>query len=171
MDVTVTVAQVYPGLSYTSIATVLGSTAANGTQPGLAYVSTPMTGMPPSAGVFAFTAAAAGDPFECALAPGGVLSPSNSPTDTDAGLITAAISAIDLTVIPNSFTLTLAWTKSATNVALSALGAEFGYVLTVSPPAGGFGPVPAAGSSIALIGGTDPSATPATSAGATVISG
>lgn len=169
MDVTVTVQQVYPGLTYTSIATVLGTTAANGTEPGLAYLSAVLTGLP-AAGVLPFTAAAAGDPFECAVAPGGVLSPSNDPTNVDAGLITAAISAVDTVVIPNSFTLTMAWSKSATNVALSALGTAFGYVLKVNAPASGFGPLPAAGSSVTLLGGTDPSATPATNAGATVIS-
>jgi len=155
-DVSVTTTQVYKGLTVASVETVLGATALGGTQPGLAFVGSPFTTLPDAVSP-AQNFVISGTNYEFAVpgSGGGILVPTNDATNPDAGLITVAITDIDTTA--ETFTLTLGWTKPAApplNVALSALASTFGYVLTVTPPAGGYQLPPAAGT-YTLVGGAD----------------
>jgi hypothetical protein len=54
VDVTVSTSQVYAGLTPASISTVLGAAPLGGTQPGLAYVSTPFTSLPTATAAISF---------------------------------------------------------------------------------------------------------------------
>jgi len=172
-DVTVAITQTYPNLTPDSIATVLGTPSIAGTQPGLAVVGTPLTTLPAVTAPTAFSAAATPPQFPVPSSEGVLLPTHNeAPEASDAGLITASITAVVAGTgdAPGTFTLTLAWTKNATGLAVSALGTNFGYVLTVTAPSGGFGAWPAPNTTIHFLGGTDASQIPATPATATVIS-
>jgi hypothetical protein len=199
VDVTVSTSQVYAGLTPASISTVLGAVPLGGTQPGLAYVSTPFTSLPTAATAISFASNLAlikhpngsvrarrrtmaskrpakskalltGAPLmlDVAGSGGGVLSPTHDAASeaADAALLQAAISSVDSGA--GTFTLMLSWTKSQTAIALSSLAATFAYLVTVTPPTGGFVYAPAANSSITLLGGTDPATIAPNSAGATV---
>jgi hypothetical protein len=171
LNVTVSTTQIYTGLNYdpaktNSIEELLGTNATNGTQPGLAYVGTKLTAVPAAAGATKFTQPGAGKPFQFLLGTGGVLLPTNSPTDNDAGLITATIA----NVVGDTFDLTLAWSKTVTNVTPATLGSSFAYLITVKAPASGFGSTPAVPSTVTLVGGANASSNPAIAASATVIS-
>jgi hypothetical protein len=151
VDVKVSTTQVYAGLTPVSIATLLGTAPLAGTQPGLAYVSTPLTGVPTDTAMANFT----GNPLQFALpGSGGILSPTHDAASeaADAALLQASVTA----ATASTFTLTLTWTKAETAVPLSGLAAMFAYVITVTPPTGGFVYAPAAHSQITLYGGTDP---------------
>jgi hypothetical protein len=168
VDVTVTTKQVYAGLTVASLATVLGTVALGGTQPGLAFVSTPLATMPTATAATNFT----GTPLVFDI-PGssGVLSPTHDAAAeaADAALLQAAIS--DVNAAASTFTLTLSWTKSQTAVPLSSLATTFAYLITITPPTGGFVYGPAAGSSVTLAGGTDPATIAPNPAQATIAPG
>ncbi len=168
-DVTVTVTQIYAALTITSIQTVLGTQTVRGSEPGLAVVGTPLASLPSATAPMLFSADPTNPP-RFAVGVGILLPTHDAATEkADAGLIAASITSV--AAAPGTFTLTLTWTKSVTGIPASALGASFGYVLTVTPPAGGFGPLPPANTSVTLLGGTDSSNIAATAATATVISG
>ena len=176
LNVTVSTTQTYTGLNYAadaanSIEQVLGTSATNGTQPGLAYVSTAPTSAPTvTSNPVAFVIPAGGTVYEFAVPnTNGVLTASNDSTNADAGLITAAIANVNSTA--GTFDLTLAWIKNVPSVTTANLTSSFAYLITVTAPPSGFGPMPATPSTITLSGGANPAATPAASASATVISG
>jgi len=173
MDVTVTVLQTYPGLTWTGtgpnlIQTVLGIATVTGTQPGLAVVGNNLTALPDPSAPASFSLSGGSYEFAPSTFGAGSLLPSNDPTNSDAGTITAAVSAVDSTA--ETFTLTLGWTKKGQGLTLSSIAAEFAYVVTITVPAGSTA-LPAAGTAIYLAGGTDADSLPATAATATVISG
>ncbi len=171
-DVTVTATQIYAGLTITSIQAVLGTPTVPGSEPGLAVVGTPLATLPSATAPTLFSSDPTNPPrFAVPSSGGGILLPAHdAATETaDAGLIAASITSV--AAGPGTFTLTLTWTKSVAGIPASALGGSFGYVLTVTPPAGGFGPLPAANTRVTLLGGTDHSNIVATAATATVISG
>lgn len=169
-DVTVSTTQVYNGLTLATIATVLGTTAGGGTQPGLAYVSnvnTVATALPvATTAPENFPATPTPVQLAIAAASGNAFTLIACHQEADASRLQASISNVDTT--RNSFTLTLTWSKFAAAVPLASLSTQFGYVLTVTPPQGGFAYPPAAGSTT-LLGGTN--ATPATVAQAVVVAG
>jgi hypothetical protein len=163
VDVTVSTKQVYPALTPTSIATVLGTAPLAGTQPGLAYVSAPLTGMPTAVTT---PKTFSGSPL--AFVPpgsGGALSPTHDAASeaADAALLQATITNVTTT----TFDLTLIWSKEQT-VPLSSLPATFAYLVTIAPPPGGFVYAPAANSQITLVGGADPTSIPPSQAEAAV---
>jgi hypothetical protein len=176
LNVTVSTTQKYSGLNYASgaansIEQVLGTTATNGAEPGLAFVSTVPTAAPTAtANPVSFTILGGGTNYELDL-PGsnGVLTASANPTNADAGLITAAVSNVNSSA--GTFDLTLSWSKTVASVTPAAMQSNFGYLISVAAPVGGFGPTPAAPSGITLAGGADATSALAVAASATVISG
>ncbi len=170
MNVTVSTTQVYTNLSVSSVETVLGLTATGGSNPGLAYVSAPFTALPGDMAAAAFTAMP-GPNYELAVpgSGGGILMASHSAASSDAGHITAGITGSD--PVNEVFTLTLAWSNTVSSVTPATLQAAFGYLLTVTPPSGGFGAaLPAIPSTVVLVGGAGPSSTAAVAAAAPVLS-
>ena len=168
VDVTVATTQVYAGLTVASISNVLGTVALGGTQPGLAFVATPLATLPTAIAATNF----AGAPLQFDIpGSGGVLAPTHDAAAeaTDAALIQAAISNVDAGA--GTFTLTLSWTKAQAAVPLSSLAATFGYLVTITPPAGGFVYGPAANSNVTLTGGTDPGTIAPNPAQATIAPG
>jgi hypothetical protein len=171
LNVTVSTTQIYTGLDYdpgntNSIEELLGTSAINGTQPGLAYVGTKLTTAPAVAGATRFTQPGGVGSFQFSLGTAGVLLPAKNPTSSDAGLITATIA----NVVGNTFDLTLAWSKTVASVTPATLGSNFDYLITVTAPASGFGGAPAVPSTVTLVGGANASSNPAIAASATVIS-
>jgi hypothetical protein len=168
VDVTVSTSQVYKSLTTASIATVLGTAPLGGTQPGLAYVATPLTSLPSDMAATGFS----GTPLQFAApGSGGALELAHAAAGeaADAGLVQAAISDVNATA--GTFTLTLSWTKKQTAVKLSDLPATFAYLITITPSAGGFAYAPAANSSVTLVGGTDPTTILPSPAEAAVVPG
>jgi len=171
VDVTVTVTQAYPGLTAASIVSELGTTATNGSQPGLAIVKAGTVKAPDVAVEGDFSG---GPPAKWAplLKDGATVAftlNARNNDDPDSvnphGAITAVVPGA--TPADTTFTLTLSWRKTKTGVKLSNLGTAFVYVLNVSAPPSGFAP-PAAGV-FNLIGGADASSAAAAAAQATVL--
>jgi hypothetical protein len=168
VDVTISTTQTYAGLSLSSISGVLGTKTTAGTQPGLAQVSNVGTALPT-----ATTAPLSfgGTPAQLAVpaASGAAFTLVPTHPETNASLVQVAISAVDTT--KNVFTMTLTWTLSANQLALASLASEFGYLVSITPPAGGFAYPPSAATYV-LQGGTDAhSGIPATAAQAVVVAG
>ena len=174
LNVTVSTTQFYPGLNFTSgdpqnIETVLGTTAGGGSEPGLAFVSTPPAGATPlptaTTGAVGFSLVGADYVFDL---PGTAAVLTASDDTTDAQHITATIGNIQSG--PSTFDLTLSWSKTVTNVTPATLGSNFSYLISVAAPPAGFGAIPPVPSSITLVGGADTSSSAAAKATATVIS-
>ncbi|UWZ81756.1 hypothetical protein [Occallatibacter riparius] len=152
--VTITVAakEVYKDMTPALIGTTLGTSA--GAAEGLVYVSDPGTGEMP--GTFS-GAISAGPDFNLAVPEAAdssktafTLAATSQDPAADAQLIKLDI-VPDAGAPPTTFTLTVSWTKTQTDVKLSSLSATnpFAYLVTFS---GQSGPLPAAGS-ITLKGG------------------
>jgi hypothetical protein len=169
VDATVTVTQTWPDLTVASIIEQIGTTATNGSRPGLAILKN-ATVVLPAVGSGPFVTGAS-----TSWAPGkqdgtaGVAFTLNArnPDDADGVLPRGKISAVNLGA--GTFTLELSWQKTALGVKLNKLGDAFAYVITVAAAGSGFAP-PAPGL-VTLIGGSDATASPATNAQATVLAG
>ncbi len=185
IDVTVSVTQVYPGLTLATLGNVIGTTANGGSTPGLAFLSStnPPTSMPVSGSPVSFAVPQGGSNFVAAIPSGSGASPAFTlqalNAQPDAKNLTATISAVTAT----SFTLTISWQKSQTAISLAnglgPLNTAFGFLLNFGPPPGGAPAsnayAPPAASTITLRGGADPvpagQAQAAVAASATALSG
>lgn len=168
VDATVTVTQVWPNLTVTSIVDQLGVTATDGSHPGLAVLKNNTVVLPAvGSATFSGTPTSWAPAKQDGSAGAAFTLKARNPDDADAVAPTGKISAVN--VGAGTFTLELGWKKTVTGVKLSKLGDAFAYVLTVGAPATGFAP-PAPGL-ITLAGGVDATSSPAASAQATVLAG
>jgi hypothetical protein len=168
VDVTVATSQIYNGLTIATIGKILGTAPLGGSAPGLAYVTTPPTTLPTAAAAANFT----GTPLQYELpGSGGILEPTHDAATeaADAALLQAAVSNVDSGA--GTFTLTLSWSKTHSALPLNSLAATFAYLVTITPPTGGFVSAPAANSSVSLSGGIDPTLIPPSPAGITIAPG
>lgn len=167
-DVTVTETDTYAGLNLAALVAQLGAAAGAGSAPGMAFVSGPAPSVLPEAGTYAFAPPAPGAPATAAIAKagGGVAFTLQARSGSaDGALIVATVGDVDAAA--KTFSLTLVWTKSVTGRAISALAADFAFVVTIAAPAGGYR-APAVGE-ITLVGGADTIVQPAVKASATVL--
>jgi len=133
----------------------LGSTASNGTKPGLVFVSSAGAPALPKDGTYTFAAPAAGQPVEANLdmepGPGTAFTLKARAVDPTGTVTNAEVKSSDAT--NQTFTLIVTWTRSVTATAISALAAEFVNVITIAPPDGGYrAPNPG---KVILVGGSD----------------
>jgi hypothetical protein len=91
-----------------------------------------------------------------------------NPADAEAQHTTVTVSGVSNDPNDPSFTLTAVWVKGAAKVHAADLAGQFGYEISVDPPAGGALGVPANGTT-ALRGGAE--AQPASAASAIVVAG
>jgi len=173
VDVTATETDKYERLTLETLNAQLGVTGGEaGSRPGLLRVKTnPKTADPVAALDIAATPPAAGATLPTWTAAGAgaavafTLEPRRPGTAAlfDAGDIDVSVS--DVTPPPGggavggTFTLTVTWSRKATNVTagnVAAKLADLGYVVTVDPPDGGF-KLPRPGT-VSLAGGSEPTA-------------
>lgn len=174
VDVAITAIDRYEGMTLASLEETLGTSSASGERPGLVRVK--------SVGAL--------DPVEGAAAPA---SPQTTPpswivesetpatpaftvearrTGTDPARVTVAITDLDASATPATFTLTATWLVEAKDVTASSLpalatAAAFAVEITPSPPTGSY-KLPMQGT-VSLEGGAE--VKPATPARATVLAG
>ena len=165
MSVQVVATQVYPGLTTTTIETVLGTTAASA--PGLVYVQSnndqpPATVWPAVPIGASLAVAQAANSADTAF----VLAPANAAEEAN----------ITISVVPDplpatTFSVTAIWQSSANGLTPAALinGATNPFALFVSFTGPADGPLPAPGT-VALQGGAAATSSPAVPATATVLS-
>lgn len=152
-DFRVTETETYANIEPVNLIGTIGATPNGGNRPGLVFVpSAPPVGLP-RAGTYAMTAAAPGDPANVDI-PKHAGAGNAFALRTRAGGADAPATSVVITVDApaNKFTLVAKWTK-AQNVAMTGLAAAFAYVITVTPPEGGY-LAPAAGKTV-LSGGSD----------------
>jgi hypothetical protein len=154
-DAQVAESDVYELLTPATLEAVLGTSATNGQQPGLAFVSSAGAPALPKNGTYPLN----GDPATVDIpkadgSPGG-FSLRSKAGGTDAALTTATVSRSDDPEHPGTFMLQLTW-KKATAAAIEpgGLGTTFAYEISVDPPAGGTLAAPAPGT-YGLGGGAD----------------
>jgi hypothetical protein len=175
VDTTVSARQSWSLLTADSLQSVLGTTTATGSQPGLVVLVTPApaAGTIPAAG----TVAAAGTPAEFAIPKQGggtaftLQAVFNTAADAaDAALLTVTIADVD--PASGSFSLVVNWTKSVSATTLKDLETAnpFAFLVSFAAPAGGLIGPPNAGA-IALQGGADNSPSGAVTAQATALMG
>lgn len=163
-DFTVTETETYLALDLATLKEKVGTSASNAKSPGLVFISSAGAPVLPKAAVYAL----AGDPavkdIDKNAGGGAAFSVQSRAGGADAALTTVEIKDVDTGA--NTFTLIATWTKTAAATAVSAMGAQFPYVITVAAPAGGF-LAPVAGK-ISLTGGSDPIAVDAVKPSVTV---
>ncbi|MFT3770710.1 MAG: hypothetical protein QM820_35245 [Minicystis sp.] len=166
-DMTVTVTNTYKGLTTGTLKGVLGASATTGSRPGLVYVSSSGTPSVPNATVTPtpFTLGAAGPPAVAAkadIAPSAAFTLTARVAGAAGNKLTASVSDLvtDADPTKSTFTLTVVWqdtlaSQSTSNLTTMAsnINTTFGYVLTISAPAGGYA-APSAGTYV-LKGGAD----------------
>jgi hypothetical protein len=151
-DFKVTETETYTGLEPGKAKDKLGTTATDGKNPGLVFISSASAPSLPKAGTYVL----AGDP-------GTINIPKNSGSGdafvvqaraggADGALTSVEIKDVDTTA--NKFTLIAKWTKSASATAMTGLAAAFAYAVTITAPSGGF-LAPAPGK-VTLTSGSDP---------------
>jgi len=160
-DFVVTETDTYTGLTLATLTGTVGAVANGGSRPGLVFVSSAVGALPKN-GVYPL----AGDPGTVDIADGAA---GTSFTVTSrAGGADAALTSVEIkNAASGTFTLIATWTKTANAQAMTGLAAAFAYVLTITPPAGGF-LAPAAGK-IVLTGGSDGLVVSPVKASATVV--
>jgi hypothetical protein len=167
LDVEANFEQVYTDLTTGNLVATLGTTEDGGTKPGLVFVVAPTAPQPTMPADFAGAVAGTAPPkvnipdkadgTKTAFA---LQAPGDGGSPTEFKVVVAATAAA-------KFDLTVSWKKTLTDVKLSDLDAQLGYVVKITPPADGFKTLPALGE-IKLLGGKDPSAIPSAKAKATV---
>lgn len=166
-DVTVTETDTYAGTALAKLVETIGNAANGGTRPGLVFVAGPAPTEMPQNGDYDLAIGAPGSAatVDVTKTGGGTAFTLQARSADPAGeLITARISNADDTA--KTFTLTVSWSKPANGAAISALAAQFAFVVTIEPPADGYHP-PAAGK-VTLAGGQDALSLPAVKATAIV---
>jgi len=154
-DVKVTETNTFTAIEVSKLVATLGSTASNGTKPGLVFVSSAGAPALPKDGTYTFAAPAAGQPVEANLdmepGPGTAFTLKARAVDPTGTVTNAEVKSSDAT--NQTFTLIVTWTRSVTATAISALAAEFVNVITIAPPDGGYrAPNPG---KVILVGGSD----------------
>jgi hypothetical protein len=177
VDTSVSVTQSWSGLTAERLASVLGTGAGTGSQPGLVFLKPP----PPAAGTMpaAGPVAASGTGpvnFDIPKEGGSTafrLQPLfNDPQEADdAKLLAVTVGDVDAT--NKSFSLVVTWTKSKTaslHDLITNTSNPFAYVVSFAAPAGGLAGPPNAGK-ITLQGGADSRTLPSITATATALMG
>jgi hypothetical protein len=181
VDVSVSVNQVYSGLTLATVGAVIGTSANGGSTPGLAFLAT--TGKLTELPIASVTPFTLQDANYIAAIPSGVAA---APTAFTLQALNAQADALNLSVVvsavtASTFTMTVKWQKTVPAVPLkdlTTLNNQFGFVLKFAPPPIGAPPAgyaPPAAGTITLQGGVDPVIAgqnqPAVSASATAVSG
>lgn len=169
-DVKITETNTFTALPLTALIATLGSTAANGTRPGLVFASSAGPAILPKAGVYQLAIGAPGQPAKVDVdkntGTGAAFTLESRSNDAASALTKAEVKNVDAT--NNTFTLIVTWTKSVTATVMSALAAAFAYVVVIAPPDGGFrAPNPG---KVSLVGGSDAVSASAVPQSATVLS-
>lgn len=167
LDVAASFETVYTDLTVVNLVATLGTTEDGGTKPGLVFVVAPVAPQPTMPADFTGPVAGAAPPkvdipdkADGTKTAFTLQAPGNGGTPKEFKVAVAATAAA-------KFNLTVTWKKTLTDVKLSDLDAQLGYIVKITPPAGGFKTLPAL-SEIKLLGGKDPSAIPPAKAKATV---
>jgi len=167
-DVTVTETNTYTGIQLSKLVETIGNAANGGTRPGLVFVSGAAPTEMPQNGTYDLAIGAPGTAAKIDVTKtggGGTAFTLQARSNDAAGdLILAKISDADNAA--KTFTLTVSWTKPANGAAISALAAEFAFVVKIDPPADGYR-APATGK-VTLAGGQDALSLPAVKATAIV---
>jgi hypothetical protein len=167
---TVTETDTHTAIAVADLVATIGAAAGEGSRPGLVFVSGGAPAGMPVVGVNPLHIANPGDPAKVTIPKNGggdAFTLQARSNDPDGALITVAIKDVDAGA--QRFTMVASWTKTVNAQPVSGLAAQFAFVVTITPPDGGY-KSPAAGT-VTLSGGTDAVSTPATEASATVLSG
>lgn len=169
-DVTVTETNTFTAIEVGKLVDTMGSTASNGSRPGLVFVSSAGVPTLPKDGTYAFAAPAAGQPVEANIdeepGPGTAFTLKARAVDPAGAVTEATVSSSDAAT--QTFTLIVTWTRSVAATAISALAAEFANVVTIEAPDGGYrAPTPG---KVTLVGGSDAVAVSSVAQSAIVLS-
>jgi hypothetical protein len=162
-DATVSETDTYLALTPGTLQTILGTTASNGTRPGLVFApgAAPASTAVPKAGVYAMaiTAPATAATVDIPLNSGaGTAFQLQAKADGADGALTA-VEIKDVDATARSFTLVATWKKTpAAKVLPADLSSTFSYEIEVTPPEGAAAVGTPAAGSVLLSGGADASA-------------
>jgi hypothetical protein len=162
IDVTVTVAENFPGLTTATIGAALGTSDA--TANGLVFLASPPPGPAPAAATNVVTASG-GAPYQIDIPEASNSANTALALQVIAAAATTIATAVKVSVVPdssdpNTFALTVNWSQTATGQNLTTLegaGNPFSTLVTFSGPASG--PLPAPGTVILQGGGPASDAT------------
>ena len=165
-DAAVSETDTYTSLQPDKVQTVLGSTASNGSRPGLVFVpgTAPAATAIPKAGVYTLagaTAATADIPLNTGS--GTAFKVQAKGDGADGALTSVEIKDVDTTA--STFTLVATWKKAAAaKIAPADIGTTFAYEITVAPPQGAAAVGTPAPGAFTLSGGADAGSSSAASA-------
>lgn len=138
-DIVVTESESYPGLTATTILSVLGTASTPGSQPGLVHVTAAATGLPAAIPQTPLAGGAAG--VKATLPVGTAFTLEARDPGADGDLIEVTINASATT-----FDLIVSWTKKTAGVTIGnfklQVASDLGFEITAQPPAGGIFSVP-----------------------------
>jgi hypothetical protein len=151
LDVVLTETDTYKAIRPADLETLLGTPTSTGTHSGLILLN--MAIVPTLPAVTSDVALATGT-LDVSKASGAGTAFTLRAKRVEAAADLTKVTVKDVDSVSGQFTLVVTWRKSVTGTTLSALDTELGYIIKVSPPAGGIFGIPKEGT-FTLVGGSD----------------